>query len=169
MADPQADFTTKRYRTERSFGHPFGATWFIQAAWAHPLWNSYAGLLYDLTTPVKPEPVRYRPGMTHEFVLFALDPEHPWPNPDPAMRMKGEGLHYLEPPNMAYQFAAKDDDAAYARIDKLMTAIEERKMSPDTDFRTMMWDPLFKDGCSLFGRDLHRGPKSFRKILHEPT
>ena len=125
----------------RPEGPVFNKTWIVEAKWAHPLWHSYAFLLYDITTeiPGQPASVFYRDGMTHELMVFALDPAHPV---EPMFKV-------LTPANHGYQFKAESDEAATARIVALLEEIEAKKLSPDTDFRTM-WDVRFPDGVSLY-------------------
>lgn len=121
----------------------FHRTWIIQAKWAHPLWHSYAVLLYDLTTPGQSEPVIYLDGATHEVMVFAMDPDHPAEPP----------LKFLRPANHGYQFIAASDEAAVERVVALLEEIDGRKLSPDTDFR-YMWDDRFCDGATLHMRGL---------------
>lgn len=127
-------------------GKPFGATWLITAAWAHPAWSQYALLLYDLTTPADPAPVIHLDGATHELLLFALDPSHPASS---AQAMVEDGqLHALSPPNHGYQFKAESDAAAVARLQQIVDDIEARRLSPDGDFRAA-WEAIFRDAHSL--------------------
>ena len=116
----------------------FNRTWVLKAPWAHPLWHTYVALLYDLTTPTDRPPVLYREGMTHEIMIYALDPEKPatWP------------FSLLSPANHGYQFKAASNEAASVRITSLLSDIVALKLSPDTDFRST-WDAYFLDGVSL--------------------
>lgn len=124
-------------------GPHYARTWVVSAPWAHPLWATYAFLLYDLTTPIPgaPAAILYRPDVTHEFLVYALDPAHP-PTPP---------THILQPANMGYQFTAASNEAAADRIIKLIWEVEARRLSPDTDFRSM-WDRIFSDGERLHNR-----------------
>lgn len=120
----------------------FGRTWIVNAPWAHPLWSSYAFFLYDLTTEIKgEEPVIYLPGASHELLVYALDPKFKDDTP----------FHRLHPANHGYQFKAESNEAAEARIVAILEEIEAKRLSPDTDFRTM-WDVRFADGVSLLNR-----------------
>ena len=151
----------QRARVERTETTAFNAVWSVKAPWAHPLWHSYVTVLYDLTTPV-PEriaadgPVLYMPTATHEFLLYALDPDQPVPKitEDPTTW----AYRRLSPANHGYQFAAASDDAAFARIDKLMAEIDRGNLSPDTDF-TRHWDTLFADGVTLKKSLFDGGPE----------
>ncbi|EUB97245.1 hypothetical protein PMI07_000821 [Rhizobium sp. CF080] len=118
----------------------FNKTWIVEAAWAHPLWDCYVVFLYDLTTdlPGQQAPTLYKEGMTHELLVFALDPAHPVEPP----------VHRLEPANHGYQFKAESDEAAESRVVELLEAISAGTLSPDTDFRAM-WDSRFVDGVTL--------------------
>jgi hypothetical protein len=127
---------------------PFNRTWIINAPWAHPVWSQYALLLYDLTTPMDdlPPPILYREGDTHEFLLYAMDPDVPVkPGKEPP---KDTEMQLLGPANHGYQFKADSDAAAEQRMDEVVEAIEQGVLHPDTDFRKD-WDEIFKDAYSL--------------------
>lgn len=131
-------------------GKPFAATWLLDAPWAHPVWSQYTLFVYDLTTPTAEPPIVYLNGATHEMLLFALDPAHRVDPAQPASRQKIAKLH---PANAGYQFRAASDEAAVERLQQIVDAIEARRLSPDTDFRSV-WDRRFADGCSLLRRRL---------------
>lgn len=118
----------------------FGKTWIVEAGWAHPVWHSYVVYLYDLTTeiPGLPAPVIHKDGVTHELLVYALDPAQP--NDPP--------VHILQPANHGYQFKADSNEAATARVVALLEDIEAKNLSPDTDFRRV-WDAYFLEGVSL--------------------
>lgn len=133
-------------RVERD-GAPFNAAWAVDAPWAHPAWSQYAVALYDLTTPYQGvTPHLARPGMTHEVMIWAVNPDKPIPASWPANMDDRPGL--LDPANYGYQFAAASHDAAFARIQALVDQIDQKLLSPDTDFRSV-WDGIFADGVSL--------------------
>lgn len=118
---------------------PFAKAWWLHAPWAHPLWNSYLVSLVDLTTPTGNPPMLMAPDVTHELLVFALNPEFPketWPP------------RRLEPANYGYQFAAADHATAERRIVEILDQISSQQLSPDTDFRSS-WDMLFEDGHTL--------------------
>lgn len=122
---------------------PFGAVWVLNLPWAHPFWSQYLVTLADLTTPLEKPATIARPGMTHEVIVWAIDPEKPvekWADRQPGC--------LLQPANHAYQFKADDDKAAHERIAKMVSAMIGRRLSPDTDY-TPAWDHIFKDGVSL--------------------
>lgn len=117
--------------------------WIITAPWAHPWWSQYAAFVHPLVSGMS----RFKPGMTHEFMLYALDPARP-PVIDETNTLKS--FAPLTPPNMGYQFKAETNDEAVTRIQKLIDRIDAMTLSPDTDFRSSTWDPLFlPDGHSL--------------------
>lgn len=137
---------------ERREGQAYSVGWIVDAPWAHPVWNQYLVTLYDLTTPTEHgAPTIYLEGATHEFIVYSLDPGQrfdavpAFDNDAEIMRMSKA---MLEPGNHGYQIVADDDAAATSRIEKVVAAIAEGRLSPDTDFRTT-WDALFADGASL--------------------
>jgi hypothetical protein len=126
-------------------GKPYGVTWVLTVPWAHPFWDQYLVSLCDLTTKHEDgtEPVIVRPGMTHEMMIWAINPKiriTKWEDrPSGAL---------LSPANHGYQFKADSDEAARDRIAGYIAQIEAQKLSPDTDWRGG-WNKLFKDGASL--------------------
>lgn len=121
----------------------FGAQWFVDAPWAHPMWRQYLVGVCDLTTALTEPPLLYAEGVTHELVVYAVDPDKLVTSFD-AMPQG----YLLTPANHVHQFVADSDEAAQARIQRLVTMIEARELSPDTDFVTV-WEELFKDGVTL--------------------
>jgi len=143
----------------------YSAHWVAHAPWAHPLWSSYVLALVDLTTVLEKPAVKFATGMTHEFSLWALNPEldHQYPHgklsttlPEAEITLQ-QGM--LSPPNYVYQFVAKNDEYAEKRISGYYSRILNRTISPDTDFRKM-WDQLFQDGIS--GRDYSANQKTIK-------
>lgn len=127
-------------------GKPFGATWLITAAWAHPVWSQYALALYDLTTPTDQPAVIHLDGATHELLLVALDPARPATSAQ--SMVEGGQVQALSPPNHGYQFKAESDAAAVSRLQRIVDEIEAQRLSPDSDFRAA-WDAMFRDAHSL--------------------
>jgi hypothetical protein len=133
---------------------PFNAIWVIAAPWAHPVWHNYAIFLYDLTTeiPNQPRPVKYLHGATHEFLIYAIDPDYtplmfgkiPLDGPEPP---KVE-IRVLQPANHGYQFIADSNERAEERLQRIVDYILAGEVSPDSDF-TWQWDKLFEDGVTL--------------------
>lgn len=135
----------------------FTRTWSVNAPWAHPLWQQYAVLLYDLTTPNGTDIIKCRPDVTHEFMLFSMDPEivvteHLKPIAEtagwPVRAEDGVRGKLLQPANFGYQFTAPSNEAAEDRIQRLVDRIAARDLNPDTD-NTSSWDVIFKDGVTL--------------------
>lgn len=124
----------------------FSATWFINAPWAHPLWQQYLLALYDLTTPTTKPPTLHLRDATHEFMLYALDPEHPIAKD---AIVPPEQVYKLSPPNFAYQFKAKSNAEAEERIQAVVDGIVARQISPDTDARSFWNNGLFPDAYAL--------------------
>lgn len=132
------------YDTRERGELPFTATWVIDAPWAHPIWHQYLVVTFSLAPAQEGhEPTIYRPGMTHEMHVWAVDPD----TPVTVWKERPEGC-LLQPMNHGYQFKADSDDAALARVTALVQSLVEGTLSPDTDWRAM-WDQLFADGVSL--------------------
>lgn len=127
----------------RREGQAFYAAWLLTTPWAHRFWSQYFWTVTDLTTPMRKPPVLVRPGMTHELLVFAVDPTN-----GRTEKLGGKWPPVLLPGNHGYQFKAEDDEAASIRVALLVGAVEAEKLSPDTDF-TPAWDKLFADGASL--------------------
>lgn len=125
--------------------------WWVDAPWAHPVWQSYCIFLADLYRPsaIGPkEATKYAEGVTHEVIVYALDPDDTnyrvWP--------EGEGKmpRVLTPTNYIYQFYAVSDEAAKVRIETLVQNIANGQVNPDTDARPQ-WEQLFADGVNTTG------------------
>jgi hypothetical protein len=123
----------------------FAVTWGITAPWAHPIWSQYVASLCDLTTNYGQAPHIYKPGVTHEFIIQAVDPNTPI---EPSKPLAKQKYQFLSPLNHGYQFAAKDNKEALDRIQKLIDMIETGMLNPDTDYISV-WDHQFQDGVSL--------------------
>ena len=124
----------------------FQMSWLLHLPDAHPCWQDYFLALYDLSDR-EGEPTAYRakPGVTHEFILFALDPEKPIRKDLPIEEQK---LVRLEPANHAYQFSAQSHAEAAHRLQLAVNDLVSGILSPDTDY-TVVWDALFSDGVTL--------------------
>ena len=144
----QPTTVTDFYILPHSDGQPFCAHWIVKAPWAHPAWDSYFVMVVDLKTPTPQPAYRARPGVTHELMIFAMNPGEDVP-PLVEIAESGRMLSYLlRPANYGYQFTANSDKAATERIQGLVDRIVEKTLSPDTDHRKA-WDLIFDDGVSL--------------------
>lgn len=123
----------------------WSCTWVLTAPWAHPIWSQYVIALYDLSTDLGNPPKIYMEGATHEFLLFAIDPNYPL---IPDVLLAEQKIMRLEPPNYGYQFGALSNEAARIRLQVIVNRIDNEHLSPDTDLRTA-WDSLFKDAYAL--------------------
>lgn len=126
----------------------FGVVWGLHLPGAHPIWNDYVILLYDLTTPLTETPIIYLDGATHEILLYAVNPDRQLLPETPIADYYPALLH---PANHGYQFKAASNDAATARIQLLVDEMLNNTLSPDTDWRSA-WDAKFADGTSLLNR-----------------
>lgn len=118
-------------------------TWLITAPWAHPWWKDYLLALYPIDHP---DCVHFKAGVTHEFILYALE-DGKLPEIDADGNVLGP-FHKLTPANHGYQFRAENNDAAIKRMQEIVDAIDRMQVSPDTDYRSQ-WDQAFSDGVSL--------------------
>jgi hypothetical protein len=116
------------------------ANWVIEAPYAHPVWHSYwLALIHLQPMPGVLEPTKiYVPGATHEFWLYALDPD----------RRRGDLIdqlgvpRVLTPINFAAQIVCASDDVARALILSAVMEVVEGRLSPDTDHRSV-WAQRF--------------------------
>lgn len=124
----------------------FTAIWGLRVPWAHPVWSEYAIMFYDLKERAGcANATIFKQGMTHEFILYALDPAKPL---DFTKDLYEQPLAMLQPGNMGYQFRAESDEAAIARIAECVDLMDRGSLSPDTDYR-YLWDKRFEDGFAL--------------------
>lgn len=101
--------------------------------WAHPLWSQYmVGVIHLRPIEGVPEASITRQGATHEFVIYAIDPDD---RVEPGRDFETRAPRLLSPGNIVWQFTAPDDAAALRVYERLVTAMLERRLSPDTDFR----------------------------------
>ena len=126
-------------------GKAWCASWGITAPWAHPAWSQYVIQLVDLTTEMDKPPILYLPDATHEFLLFAISPDHKLTHD---VSLSDQTIHYLHPANYGYQFRASDDAAALKRVQAVVDEIVAERLSPDTDFRSK-WNVLFQDAYPM--------------------
>lgn len=142
--------TQKFVRDEEN--QPWSAIWLVEARWAHPAWAHYLMAATDLTTDIGEPPLTYKEGVTHEFLVYAINPDKELPKNAEAFETwvkDGTGWSsVLTPANHAYQFTAESNEAAHARIAEYIDMVERAALSPDTDY-ARAWDHLFEDGVSL--------------------
>lgn len=111
--------------------------WLMHVPGAHPFWGWYilSGVsLRDIEgcPPAK----RQSPDMTHEVILFALDPDY---HPDDTWCSDGPGRwsrHFLTPANLVEQVTAFTDDHLIELLFLFSRACCHGQACPDTDFRS---------------------------------
>ena len=133
-------------------------TWLINAPWAHPWWQDYLLSLYPINHP---DCVHFKAGVTHEFMLYALE-DGKLPEIDADGVPLGPFVK-LTPANMSYQFRAENDEAAIKRMQEIVDAIDRMQVSPDTDYRSQ-WDQAFSDGVSLLKSTFFGGDTGLKPI-----
>jgi hypothetical protein len=97
--------------------------WFIDAPGQSPAWRHYMLSAVHLRPidGVKPAMLK-EPGMTHEFMLMAMDPEK---KPDP---QNPETWSYLRPHNLAEQVTVHNDATASKLLDLCATTVAEGRL-----------------------------------------
>lgn len=126
--------------------HPYTvAIWLIDDAASHPIWNQYYVHLVHLRG-VGPEgnpPKKGIPDATHEWLCFALNPDH---RVEPVEQWSEDWqVAVLMPPNMGYHIVAENDAEAMQRVDAAL------RLAPslDTDFRSW-WRARFGEPVGGF-------------------
>lgn len=81
----------------------------ITAPGWHPLWTQYMLALITLAdAPGMPPAVKDHPGVTHQIITLALDPDH---GPYTPQHVADHSIHILQPGNIGAQFTATDPEA----------------------------------------------------------
>lgn len=112
------------------------ALWIVFAPWAHAFWSYYLiGASHLRLCKALPAPKVYAPGLTHEVLVFALDPETVPDTLDMRRNRK------LDPINFAGQWRVQVrpnpvdlDRAAAAKVRVTVEEILAGVLSPDSDF-----------------------------------
>ncbi|MBN9568729.1 MAG: hypothetical protein J0H79_14105 [Alphaproteobacteria bacterium] len=106
------------------------AGWVIEAPWAHPVWHSYIiGLVHLRPLSGMPAAVINLPGATHQFWLWAANPER---SREQFLRGDAE-LPVLTPVNFSAQLLCADDESAMKTIKFAIGEICAGRLNPDTD------------------------------------
>lgn len=137
----QVEFTEEQRARTRTTGL---AQWLISAPWAHPIWHNYLVTLIHLrTVPGILDAKIYLPGATHEFTLFAMNPEEKI-----TISYDGEGIRggLLTPANFYAQLIADSDLEATKIVEQAVRDIIRGALNPDTDARSV-WIARFGGHC----------------------
>lgn len=117
------------------------AGWVVEARWAHPIWHSYTiAVIHLRNIPGMPPPHINLAGATHEFFLFALDPDKPR---EPAI-LGRERAAIMTPANFGAQFISASDEDAITFVRAAIQDVIDGKLSPDTDHLSA-WRERFGD------------------------
>lgn len=136
--------------------------WIITAPDWHPIWDQYLLGLISLADmpdmPEMPPPKRQRPGVTHELVVFALDPEDGPYRPESFVgRIPAEFV--LTPVNVVEQFTCTDDQARHL-VRLCANAVVHGRLVPETgdapDHIRAMWRTSISQTLD-HARDPHHG------------
>lgn len=111
------------------------ALWFVHAPWMHMAWQWHvAGLIHlrDIEGQSK-DPTFTVPGATHEFMVWALNPDMPldFSIEKPAINP----LQLLQPVSIVQQFKAENDAKALERIEHILEHVGKGEITLDTDGR----------------------------------
>lgn len=110
--------------------------WLVYAPWMHMVWAwHYVGLVHLRPVDGLPPATRSFPGATHEFIVFALDP-----NVDVIV----EALRFLQPVSIVQQFDAASDAHARLIVEDSLELVAKGKCSVDSDFRPV-WRHLLTE------------------------
>lgn len=110
--------------------------WFVYAPWMHLAWAwHYVGLIHLRTIPGAPVPRLDFPQATHEFVVYALDPNHD---------VIAEALRPLSPVSIVQQFDAASDSHARLIVEDALELVAQGRCSVDSDFRPT-WRHLLRE------------------------
>lgn len=139
----------EKYRRLFPDGEPDATlgVWVVEAPWAHPIWHSYVLILIHLRPlPVLGAPHINLEGATHEFWVYAANPEAPR---EPFILGDSGDIPILHPMNFGAQMIQPNDAAADFVMKATIQDIVDGKLSPDTDY--------FNVWVSCFGSSLVRG------------
>ena len=130
--------------------------WVAPAPWAHPIWDNYLVLGMDLQSPISRSFHLYREGVTHEVLVYVVNPNYLMPTPEkfPEMIDNGGILRELLRPIHGYQFIAADSEAGFQKIDAIVGNIETGDLFPTCD--RQMWDAMF-EGCGAYSLHVSTG------------
>ncbi|MGW0599939.1 hypothetical protein ACWD11_22685 [Streptomyces sp. NPDC002776] len=115
-----------------AYRNPAPATldaWIITSPYWHPIWHQYQLAVISLADIAGAPPARLqRPGVTHEILVVALNPEH---GPYTADDLPADGLPFLTPINIAEQVTSTDHEAR--RLGALcVQAVVDGLLCPET-------------------------------------
>jgi len=122
--------------------------WLISSDLFHPAWNQWvvccvtlAGEINGKAVPTRRQDFRN----THEVSVLAVDPAKP-------INYEHEGgIHFLQPPDQVIQIIVEHDAAAREKIESVIKMIENKQISPDSDFRSR-WE-LALGGKTFYSSD----------------
>jgi hypothetical protein len=129
----------------------------VRAEGAHPFWDHWFVSVVHLR-PIDGVPPAHisKPGMTHELIIAALNPELPLPSLD--ADHAGWKANWLTPVDVIEQFAAKDDAVAQQILELAVQAIVGGFASPDQYWRPWWANAIastaghFASGAHTIGR-----------------
>lgn len=132
----------RQYQVNRPGAHPFWSWWVVSCS-----------SLRDIpgVAPAK----KHYPEAEHEFVIIALNPDQPVPDPDE--QANGRRYQFLTPIDVVHQFNGLDDAQCGELVDLAVRMIVERGMSPDQDYRHL-WKELIANTVEHLATGGH--PKS---------
>lgn len=109
------------------------ASWLIEGPF-HPFWNQWVMLLIHLHDIPGKEVHKKSPEMTHEMIIFSVDPKQPL-KPKDLQKTEGISKHLLQPIDVIQQFHVDTDAQAIQLISLVAKIILAGQASPDQDYR----------------------------------
>lgn len=115
------------------------ANWVVNAPSWHPAWAWWTvGLVHLRPVEGAPEAVKHYPEAEFEIIVLSLDPEVT-PNVDLPIP---QGLKYLTPPDLVFQFHGITDEQAVEIVEVLVKTAVEKNVPLDSDLRQFWTDSL---------------------------
>jgi hypothetical protein len=142
---------------ERVDAARFAATlgsWLVHQPASHPWWPWYVVHGVHLRGgDGLPDPYLQRPGMAYEYMVMALDPRHPIPEP---VGMPDGRLKTLRPVDQVHQIGEllRGDEAAVEILDLIVRAIVDGNLVCDQDHRAS-WAATLHSTWAHFAEGVH--------------
>lgn len=116
--------------------------WLVHVPGAHPFWSHWViSVVHLRDVPGTPPAKKHYPEAEYEFLIGALDPDRPLPDPDdPAVG----SVRVLMPIDVVEQFGGVSDEDAKTICEGAVRVVLDGSLSPDQDYRSH-WKRLIKN------------------------